>query len=77
VTDDPARPLVGRPDGLGLAGRPGQRRAVRLTAVALGLLAVALGVRGATSDDRSPSVDERQEQRTELPPRRVDDGGPG
>ena len=40
---------------LGLAGRPGQRRAVRVTAVALGLLALALGVRDALDDDPSSS----------------------
>ena len=46
-----------RPAALGLAGRPGQRRAVRATAVALGLLAVALGVRDATRDDPAGTVD--------------------
>jgi hypothetical protein len=38
---------------LGLAGRPGQRRAVRATALALGLLALALGVRDGTDDGAS------------------------
>ena len=50
-----------RPAVLGLAGRPGQRRAVRATAVALGLLAIALGVRDATEDDPAPARDVRQE----------------
>jgi serine/threonine-protein kinase len=52
---------------LGLAGRPGQRRAVRVTAVALGLLALAVGVRDALDDDPSPS-DARQPRPTSSVP---------
>jgi serine/threonine-protein kinase len=52
---------------LGLAGRPGQRRAVRVTAVALGLLALALGVRDALVDDPSAS-DVRQPRPTSSVP---------
>ncbi len=48
-----------RPAVLGLAGRPGQRRAVRATAVALALLALALGVRDAVTDE-SDAPDVRQ-----------------
>lgn len=49
-------PPAGVVDGL-LAGRPGQRRAVRVTALVLGLLAVALGVRDAAREDAGPRVD--------------------
>ena len=59
TTDVPSRPAV-LPSGHGLAGRPGQRRAVRLTAVALGLLALALGVRDATRPDPDPPEDVRR-----------------
>jgi hypothetical protein len=44
---------------LGLAGRPGQRRAVRATAVALALLALALGVRDALTDESDAPADVR------------------
>ncbi|MDP9467074.1 MAG: hypothetical protein M3P31_07645, partial [Actinomycetota bacterium] len=45
---------------LGPAGQPGQRRAVRATAVALGVLAIALGVRDATKKDSTAPVDVRE-----------------
>jgi serine/threonine-protein kinase len=45
---------------LGLGARPGQRRAVRVTAVALALLAVVLGVRDALDDDASAEEGLRQ-----------------
>ena len=54
----PARPAApaapaARPSPLGLAERPGQRRAVRATAIALGLLALALGIRDADDGRRA------------------------
>ena len=54
----PVAPAAGR-SPLGLAERPGQRRAVRATAVALGLLALALGIRDATTDDPPSPVTPR------------------
>ncbi len=52
---------------LGLGARPGQRRAVRVIAVALGLLALVLGVRDALDDDAS-SEGERQPRPTSSVP---------
>jgi hypothetical protein len=49
-----------RAAALGLAGRPGQRRAVRATAVALGLLALTLGLRDAVDDDPGAPADGQQ-----------------
>lgn len=59
-TASPAAPGGTRPARLGPAGRPGQRRAVRATAVALGVLAIALGVRDATKKDSTAPVDVRE-----------------
>ena len=70
VTPTAVLPATGAADGsaglssraavLGLAARPGQRRAVRVTAVALALLALALGVRDAVTDDPDAPTDVRQ-----------------
>jgi serine/threonine-protein kinase len=61
-------PAASRPAPLGLAGRPGQRRAVRATALALGLLAVALGVRDARDDSGSTSDVRRDRPASSAPP---------
>ena len=67
VVAAPVPPVADRPGALGLAGRPGQRRAVRATALALGLLALALGVRDATRDDPSDDVREQRPASTAPP----------
>lgn len=56
--DRPARARPAPRSGvLGLSARPGQRRAVRLIAVVLGLLALALGVRDALVDEPPAPAD--------------------
>ena len=47
-------PVLGQVGAVGLSGRSGQRRAVRATALLLGLLALALGVRESLSDPTAP-----------------------
>jgi len=64
MTQDPAARTAVR----GLAGRPGQRRAVRATAVALALLALALGVRDALDDDGASPAEVRQPRPTGSAP---------